>query len=97
VGLLIKGKYHINTAVEIGEGGMMILSDVPLKDGDRLVVTFNIPGVIHVVMGATVRYRIEPDSEFSQIRYGLHFDHIDFKTRRKIRNYVASRGIHDVS
>lgn len=90
VGLLIHGKYHINFAIEIGEGGMLIYSDEALEKNNRLVVTFNIPFSLPVVATATVRYIMPPDERHERPRYGVYFEKIDFKTRRKIRNYVAS-------
>ena len=84
VGVLLAGQYSMGRALEIGEGGMLLGSDVKMKKDDRLVVTFKIPEVLSGVMLATVVY-VTTDG-----LYGLNFDKIEFDLKRKIRNYVAS-------
>jgi len=88
VGLLHKGQYHIVWGFELGEGGLLISSPIVLADGDRVVLTLRIPEVLQGVITGTVVYGIKKNSD--EARYGVRFDDIDFETKRKIRNFVAS-------
>lgn len=90
VGVLIKGQYQLSWAYEIGEGGILIDSKIPMVAGDRLVVTVRIPGVLHGVMISKVVYVLQPKKIGDPVRYGLQFDQIEFDLKRKMRNYVAS-------
>jgi hypothetical protein len=90
VGLLIKGNYHVNTAIQLGEGGMMAHSHVRLKNGQRLVIAFRVPGCEETVVRAIVRYEMEQNTIWGR-QYGLEFENLDFRVRREIRNYVASK------
>jgi c-di-GMP-binding flagellar brake protein YcgR len=90
VGILFHGQYEMCRSVEIGEGGMKIQSVSPMRWMDHLVITFNIPGENLVCIRAEIRYEFktnEPTGNF----YGIQFMNIDFKSKRKIRNYVAAR------
>ena len=84
VGVLLGGKYKMARAHEIGEGGMLLSCEEPMKKDDRLVVTFRVPEILSGVILATVIYVTEDGL------YGLNFDKIEFDVKRKIRNYVAS-------
>lgn len=84
VGLLVAGKYTLAQAHEIGEGGLLLESSVPLKKDDRIVVTLRLPGILSGVVLATVIYQTKDGY------YGLSFEKIEFDLKRKIRNYVAS-------
>ena len=90
VGLLIKGDYHVNVATQIGEGGMMIHSHVKMEKGQRLVVIFRLPECEETVVRAVVRYELDKPSPFGS-NYGIEFENLEFKMRRQIRNYVASK------
>ncbi|MCB0407546.1 MAG: PilZ domain-containing protein [Bdellovibrionales bacterium] len=90
VGLLIGGNYHVNVAVQIGEGGLMTHSLDPLQKGQRLVVAFRLPGKQETVVRAIVRYIIEDNGPFGN-KYGVEFENLEFRVRREIRNYVASK------
>jgi PilZ domain len=90
VGVLYKGVYRLCWAFEIGEGGILIDSEVRMKEGDRLVVTVRIPGVLQGVMMSKVVYELKPNKAGELVKYGLQFDKIEFDIRRKMRNYVAS-------
>jgi hypothetical protein len=90
IGLLVAGVYNLAHAHEIGEGGMMIESPVPLKEGTRVVISFRIPGVLQGVMLSRVVYVLQPKKAGDPVKYGVQFDKVDFEVKRKIRNYVAS-------
>lgn len=88
VGVLFDGKYMIFDAVEVGEGGMSIISDTILTVGRHLVVSFQIP------QGGFVSLR----AEIKSIRkhgtsgiHGLYFEKIEFMNKRQIRSYVSER------
>jgi Tfp pilus assembly protein PilZ len=83
IGLLVHGNYTLSWAFEIGEGGMLIETENNLKVGDRVVITFRIPDVMHGVMLGSVAY-VLPN------KAGIQFEKVDFDVKRKIRNYVAS-------
>jgi hypothetical protein len=90
VGLLHRGSYALARAFEIGERGILISSPTPLRENDRLVLTFHVPGLFQTVARAVVRYTLgEPGRE--DIKYGCEFENINFVARRMIRIYVASK------
>ena len=91
IGLLANGKYFLSWAYEIGEGGMLVASQVPLKIEQTIVITFRIPGVVHkVLMGKVVYEKLHVDSRGESYRYGVQFENVDFEVKRRIRNFVAS-------
>ncbi len=90
VGLLIAGDYHVNIATQIGEGGMMLHSHLQMVKGQKLVVIFRLPDRQETVVRAIVRYQLNEPSPFGA-RYGIEFENLEFKARREIRNYVASK------
>ncbi len=96
IGLLIAGQYHITRAMQIGEGGMMFYSAVKMRIGQRLVLTFKLPGQNPEVVMGCVRYILQPD-QTGQERYGIEFLNLDFNVKREVRNYVAQNGTYSQS
>lgn len=90
IGLLAEGKYLIAHGYELGEGGLLISSPTPLRKGQKIVVTIRMPGIVHSVMLSQVVYVLESDKKNGITKYGIQFDQIEFDTKRKIRNFVAS-------
>lgn len=90
IGLLVAGRYQLTHAFELGEGGLLVSSSEPLSVSQKVVVTFRIPNVLHNVLMATVVYAMHPKSEGDPPLYGLRFDNLDFSTKRKIRQFVAT-------
>lgn len=90
VGLLIGGKYNVNLASQIGEGGMMIFSHQPLEIDQQIVIAFRLPESDETVVRATVRYFAEEVTAHGKC-YGVEFDNLEFRVRRLIRTYVASK------
>ncbi|MGE0763501.1 MAG: PilZ domain-containing protein [Bdellovibrionales bacterium] len=91
IGLLVRGAYHVSRAVQIGEGGMMINSKTPLAMGQKVVVSFKLPGLPPDVVLACVRY-VLPAENGQADRYGVEFLNLDFNIKREVRNYVAQTG-----
>lgn len=96
IGILARGKYFTTDALEIGEGGMLFLSQVPLTEGQRIVISFSIPGFIHVVARSVVRYS-KTLSEKLPMGYGVQFETLDFDAKRKIRSYVAQKSSEELN
>jgi PilZ domain len=90
IGLLVGGQYYIAKALEIGEGGMLIESPVPLAANQRTVISFRIPGVVQSVILSRVVYVLEANTAGGKTKYGMQFDKPEFDVKRKIRNFVAS-------
>lgn len=90
IGILAGGKYFTTDAHEIGEGGILFISEAILNEGQQIVVTFNIPGVDYVVARSVVRY-IKKTANQKILSYGVQFETLDFGTKRKIRAYVAQK------
>ena len=84
----MRGRYHISRSVQIGEGGMMIYSDDKLAVGQRVVLSFKLPGRIPSVVMGTVKY-VMTEKVSSRESYGLEFTNLNFEVKREIRNYVA--------
>jgi hypothetical protein len=89
VGILIRGKYTIEFALEIGEGGLLIEHSKELKVNERLVLSLRLPGILSGVVLGTVAYKA-PNIKARGNCYGVRFDDASFDLKRKIRNFVAS-------
>ena len=89
VGILHRGSYHAGDSLEVGEGGMLIVSDHPMQVGDQLVVTFSIPGNLLVPTRALVRYEVK-NGEYLHA-YGLQFAELELNYLRIIRRFVAEK------
>ena len=90
IGLLVLGEYSICYGYEIGEGGMLVDSNIPMSVGQKMVLTIRIPGSIEVVSLASVVYIKEPKTPSEKTKYGVSFENVDFEIKRQIRNFVAS-------
>lgn len=90
IGVLVDGKYTICKSIQIGEGGMMLEMPGSYSLEQKMVVTFKLPQTIPAIVRGVVRYALEkPDGK--GFRYGIEFERVEFKIRREIRNYVASK------
>lgn len=88
VGALIQGQYFTENTVELGEKGMMFTTDVAMKVGDQLVVSFFIPGGYCVITRALVRYQ---NVAKTSSRVGIEFTTVSFEDRRALRDYISQR------
>ena len=104
IGLLFRGQYTLTNSVQIGEGGMMVQSPFGLGEGNKLIVSFMVPGRMFMIVTAQVQYIIEQGSD-SNPSYGLKFLTISFESRRHLRDFIAAKteaeaneeGIHNYS
>lgn len=90
IGLLVRGVYHVSRAIQIGEGGMMVYSAVPMVLNQKLVVSFKLSGHPPDVVLACVRYILPAEKGLTE-RYGVEFLNLDFNIKRGVRNYVATQ------
>lgn len=67
---------------------MMIYSEDKLVVGQRLVLSFKLPGRTPCVVMGTVKYAMAAQLGLNE-RYGLEFTALSFEVKREIRNYVA--------
>ena len=88
IGLLVRGEYFVSEAYELGDGGMMVASPVPLSEGQMVVLSFQVPGMLHIVTRGIVRYHKKESSSNPEC-YGVQFVKIDFDAKRRVRSYVA--------
>lgn len=89
IGVMIHGKYGVERAYQVGEGGMMISVEGGLKVGTQLVVSFFIGSEIPVIVRGVVRNVVAAQSPWPE-RYGIEFVGLNFHSKREIRNFVAS-------
>lgn len=85
-GILLRGQYYIGNSWEIGEGGMLIGSNIPMQDNQLILLTFLLVDFQYVVVRGIVRYCHPRGNKF-----GIEFQNIDFQIKRRIRIYVASK------
>ncbi len=95
IGVLVKGHYHLSNGIQIGEGGMLILSKDSLVVDQTVVVSFRFPYSVPRIVTAEVRY-VLPAKKGQRPQYGLEFVKLEFDVRREIRNYVALQTHHEV-
>ncbi len=91
VGILMRGEYFVSQALELSEGGMLLEMEHTLVVGQKLVITFALPGTSAGVVRGVIRYVLEDKKGGSLKRYGVEFENLDFQSKRDIRNYVASK------
>lgn len=96
IGVLVRGLCSVSRALQIGEGGMMILWKESMPIGQRLLITFRLPGTPYMAVRCTVRYVMPPEGTGHEHSYGIQFDKIDFNAKRRIRNYVASKEVEEL-
>ena len=89
VGVLLNGKYRIERSYQVGEGGMMICSVVPLIPGTQLVASFYITAGVIIIVRGVVRSVVPADGKLPE-RYGIEFLNLGFQFKREIRNFVAA-------
>jgi hypothetical protein len=88
VGVLIQGRYFVESAYELGERGMLFETELALKSSDNMVISFVIPGGYVVMTRAQVRYQIKNGNK---LKVGVEFTNITFEDRRKVRDFIAQR------
>lgn len=93
IGVLVKGKYGLVDAHEIGEGGLSFTSVDPLPEDQNIVVNLRIPGGDFVSLRAEVKSSVKKGREYLN---GVSFTGIQFAHKRQIRSYVSSRETGDV-
>ena len=90
VGVLRAGKYAVERAYQLGEGGMMVdCKGQKMAQDDLLVVNFFLPDGQIVMVRGTVRAIIAGKDGMPQ-RYGIEFSNLGFQAKRAIRNFVAA-------
>ena len=87
VGVLARGNYFVSHSLQVGEGGMHLLTEFVLDIDQLVVLNFQIPDGSLISVRATVRY-IKKDP--GGLHVGLQFDNLDFKYKRELRNFVAA-------
>lgn len=90
IGILVNGVYHVTRAYEIGEGGMLVGFKEPLEKGQRVLLSYNLAGMMQEVVRGEVRFISSEDCELGGKKYGIQFHHVDFEVKRIIRNFVAA-------
>jgi hypothetical protein len=88
-GVLVRGKYVMERAYQLGEGGMMIGSQTELTVGSQVVVSFFINTNLLIIVRGVVR-SVNPAKDRTPARYGLEFLNLGFQFKREIRNFVAA-------
>ncbi len=95
VGVLMDGKYVVQRAYQLGEGGMMVdCKSRKLVAGKNLVLNFFLPDGSIVMVRGIVR-AVVPAKDGQPERYGLEFLNLEFQSKRAIRNFVAAASRED--
>ena len=93
VGVLRLGQYQICRSKDIGEGGLGLISEQDLGQGQRILMSFQIPSAQGVkgefisIIGTILSVRTEGNHFVN----GIAFDQLEFNYKRQIRSYVASK------
>jgi hypothetical protein len=89
VGVLISGKYHMQQAFQVGEGGMMISGTQVLRVGSQAVISFFLNSGSLIIVRGVVRSVVPAEDGLPQ-RFGIEFLNLGFQYKREIRNFVAA-------
>jgi hypothetical protein len=89
IGVLYGGRYSIQQALQLSEGGMLFSSDSQFENGERMVATVLLPGGHGILFQAEVIYRRPgPNGSF---QYVLKLGNVSIHQKRMIRNYVSAK------
>lgn len=67
---------------------MMVKPPFQLQEGEKIVLSFMVPGRVFIVVRAQVQYTVkDPTGPM----YGVKFLNITFDNRRKLRDFVAAK------
>lgn len=90
VGVLARGTYFLAIANELGEGGLSFMTDLVLSEGDRVVLTMQIPGGDLISVKAAVKSVTKIEGQ-GLMSHGISFEDISFSHKRQIRAFVSAR------
>ena len=90
MGLLFRGAYDISQSVQIGEGGMLIRSPHAHKDGEKVVISFLVPGRGFMIVRAQIQYSL-PDKKSGSAFWGVKFLNLSFENRRILRDFISAK------
>lgn len=98
VGILCQGQYFISSSHDIGEGGMAILSAKALENGQRIVMSFQVPAVDirqrnFVSLIGTVVSSLSSKTSKDLFFQSIAFDELSPQQKKHIRSFVASKKI----
>jgi hypothetical protein len=96
VGVLYQGHYTVGRTLQVGEGGMSLTSEFAYRDGDLVVITFQIPEGSLVCTRAVVRYT-KSEAGAGPTAIGFEFEKLDFHFKRELRNFVARATQENIS
>jgi hypothetical protein len=94
VGILVGGKYTMESGVEIGEGGLLLESKRDLKIGNNIVVNLFVPKGSFVTVTGQIIYVLAPKEKLPVLKdpaYGIKFNNLTFESKRMIRDYIAEK------
>ena len=88
VSLLHKGSYSTGKGREIGEGGMLVVSDSDFSQGDLVLVNFLLPAAGICIVQAEIRsIRLEDGTK----HFGLLFLNLNYEGKKGIREFIAAK------
>jgi hypothetical protein len=94
VGLWIGGRFVIEKAVEVSEGGILLRvdagADTPLRVGDMFELQFFLPRGNFISAQAEVVYLLEPDSGEHYV--GFRFLNVPLRIQKLIQEFVEYGG-----
>jgi len=96
VGILYQGHYAVGRSLQVGEGGMSLVSEFAYRENDLVILTFQIPEGSLMCVRATVRYS-KSDEITDAAAVGFEFAKVDFHFKRELRNFVARATQENIS
>ena len=88
IALLRAGRFSLQQAAQIGEGGLLFAGTETFLKGDRIVVSLIIPGGGIAVTQGEVIYEL---AGTKGPLFGVKFEDISLQGRRSIRSYVSAK------
>jgi c-di-GMP-binding flagellar brake protein YcgR len=74
--------------MQVGEGGMSLVSEFAFRESDSVILTFQIPDGSLVCVRAQVRYTKSEEVK-DDAAIGFEFAKLEFHFKRELRNFVA--------
>jgi len=91
VGVLYRGEYWICECEEIGEGGMRLSSPVSMIANSPVILSVIVPGSNDIAITRSLVVYQREDLVEGGFRYGLQFSKLEFKSKKKIRDYISQK------
>lgn len=89
IGILLKGEFCLAKCLQIGEGGILLATHLPVEVKQKYLISVIIPLEGMVIGRIEILY--EKSRASSTAIYGCQFFELDFRFKKIVRSYVSQK------